>query len=117
MEKGCEIMSDLRYDRAAVGGRIREKRLALHLTQEKVAEQLDKSLRLVTELERGAVGMSIETLLRLCDVLKTTPNELLLPGVGTDEDELQWAVDALTNASARVREGAVDILRAYLRAI
>ena len=108
-------MSSFLYDKAAVGSRIREKRLALHLTQEKVAERLDKSLRLVTELERGTVGMSIETLLRLCDVLKTTPNELLLPGVETNEDELQWAINALTNASEHIRSSAIDILRSYLR--
>lgn len=108
-------MADFVYDKAAVGMRVREKRLALGLTQEKVAERLDKSLRLVTEIERGAVGMSIETLMALCDVLKTTPNDLLLPDGQAREEELQWVVHALTSASKQVRSGAIDILRAYLR--
>ena len=72
-------MSDFVYDKVAVGSRIREKRLALHMTQEKVAEKTEKSLRLITEIERGAVGMSIETLMCICEALKTTPNDLLLP--------------------------------------
>ncbi len=108
-------MSDFVYDKTAVGMRIREKRLALRLTQEKVAEKLDKSLRLITEIERGTVGMSIETLISLCDVLKTTPNDLLLPSHRAEDDELQWAIEALTNASDHVRASAIDILRSYLR--
>jgi len=91
-------MSDFVYDKIAVRIRIREKRLALRLTQ-----------------ERGAVGMSIETLMSLCDVLKTTPNNLLLPGDRAEDDELQWAIEALTNASDHVRASAIDILRSYLR--
>lgn len=108
-------MSEFVYDKAAVGIRVREKRLMLGLTQERLAEKLDKSLRLVTEIERGAVGMSIETLLALCEALKTTPNDLLLSGGQAGEEELQWVVQALASASKQVRSGAIDILRAYLR--
>jgi len=108
-------MADFVYDKFAVGRRIREKRLSLGLTQERLAERLGKSLRLIVEIERGAVGMSIETLMALCEALKTTPNDLLLPGGQTDEDELQWVIQALTSASEQVRSGAIDILRAYFR--
>ena len=85
-------MSDHMYDKAAVGSRIREKRLAMHLTQEKVAEKLELSIRTVTDIERGIVGMSIETLLSLCDVLKVTPNDLLLPSNHSEDSELDWLV-------------------------
>ena len=111
------MMSDFVYDKAAVGARIQEKRLALRLTQENVAEKLDKSLRLVTEIERGAVGMSIETLLCLCGVLKTTPNELLLPCESTPDTELEWLVNALANSSEHIRASAIDIVRSYLRSV
>jgi len=110
-------MSRFVYDKAAVGARIRKKRSALRLTQDDLAEKIDMSGRSVTDLERGAVGMSIETLLDLCDALKTTPNDLLLPDAGTEESELDWALDALRNSSEHVRATAIDILRAYLRAM
>lgn len=109
------MMSDFVYDKVAVGIRVREKRLAMHMTQEKVAEKMDKSLRLITEIERGTVGMSIETLLCLCEALKTTPNDLLLPNAKPSDSELDWVIDALTNASEHVRSSAIDILRSYLR--
>ena len=111
------MMSDHMYDKAAVGSRIREKRLAMHLTQEKVAEKLELSIRTVTDIERGIVGMSIETLLSLCDVLKVTPNDLLLPSNHSEDSELDWLVNALSNASDHVRTSAIDILRSYLRSI
>ena len=109
------MMSDFVYDKVAVGSRIREKRLALHMTQEKVAEKTEKSLRLITEIERGAVGMSIETLMCICEALKTTPNDLLLPDAKASDSELDWLIEALSNASDHVRSSASDILRSYLR--
>lgn len=108
-------MSDFVYDKAAVGLRVREKRLAMHLTQEKAAEKMDMSLRSITDIERGAVGMSIETLMALCDVLKVTPNDLLLPSPNKTDSELDWAINVLTNANDHVRTSAIDILRSYLR--
>jgi len=54
-------------------------------------------------------------LLCLCEALKTTPNDLLLPGAKPSDSELDWAIDALTNASDHVRSSAIDILRSYLR--
>ena len=109
-------MSHFIYDKASVGERIRIYRTALHLTQEQLAEKLDKSWRFVNNLERGAVGMSMETLLALCGALKTTPNHLLLfDGDPADDGGLKWAMDALAHAPASVRDTAVEILRAYLR--
>ena len=109
------MMSDFVYDKAAVGSRIRQKRLAMHMTQEKVAEKTEKSIRRITEIERGTVGMSIETLLCICEVLKTTPNDLLLSEAKPSDSELDWLIEALSNASDHVRSSAIDILRSYLR--
>ena len=111
------MMSNFVYDKPSIGARIQEKRLALRLTQENVAEKLEKSLRLVTDIERGEVGMSIETLLSLCDILKTTPNDLLLPNEKAQDTELDWLLDALSNVSAPVRTCAIDIVRSYLRSV
>lgn len=105
------------YDKAAVGQRIRKRRLEMHLTREQMAEKLDKSMRMVGDMERGTVGMSIETLLTLCSVLKTTPNDLLLFDQPANDSELDWAMDALSHAPEHVRASAIEILRAYLRSV
>ena len=89
----------------------------MHLTREQMAEKLDKSLRMVGDLERGSVGMSIETLLSLCSVLKTTPNDLLLFEETGKDSELDWAMNTLSNVPDHVRASAIEILRAYLRSV
>lgn len=110
-------MPSLVYDKVFAGLRIRERREALGLTQEALAERIDKSPLTMTNLERGVVGMSMETLFDLCNVLKVTPNDLLMPEAPVPATELEWVTQALANLSEHDRSGALDILRAYLRAL
>ena len=107
----CEYI----YRKTEVGNCIRERRRSLGLTQEQLAEKIDKSWRFIADLERGKVGMSIETLLCLCSVLKTTPNDLLLFDETGNDSELSWVMDALSHVPDHVRASAIEILRAYLR--
>lgn len=112
-------MAEAKYDRIVIADHIRIYREKMGLTQEGLAECADRSWRLIADLERGAVGLSLNTMFRLCAVLKVTPNDLLLPdGKGVEEEaELDWLVNALENSPERVRAGAYDILRAYLRSV
>ena len=105
------------YDKSFTGERIREYRLALKLTQEERSERIEKSLRTMTDIERGIVGMSMETLFSLCNVLKVQPNDLLMPETPVPATELDWIMQAMSNMSEHDRAGAIDILRAYLRTL
>ena len=111
------MMSEFIYNKWEIGIRIRERRLSMHYTQERLAEQIDKSWRMIADIERGAAGMSMDTLFRLCDALKVTPNDLLLPGKSGDMGELEWLNEVLANSSEHVRATAIDIVRAYLRSV
>ena len=53
----------------------------------------------------------------LCTTLHVTPNDLLLPTQKDGDQELEWAISALTNADDHVRSSAIDILRSYLRSV
>lgn len=110
-------MSEMLYDKKAIGIRVQAYRNHLGLTQEQLAERIDKSLVTVADIERGAAGMSMETLFRLCDVLRVTPDALLLPEKDEEMGDLEWLTNALENSSERVRAGAIEILRAYLRSV
>ena len=105
------------YDKAAVGKKIQEKRLALGFTQDKLAERLGKSLRFIAEIERGAVGISMETLLALCGILKATPNDLLLPQAKEPDSQLEWLIQSLTHCPDSVRSTAIELVRTYLRSV
>ena len=73
-------------------------------------------MRFVADVERGAVGMSIDSLMRACATLHTSPDALLRDGeAGEAEGGEAALMEALLSLPARRRETALDILRAYLR--
>ena len=55
-----------------IGERVKISREAAGLTQEKLAEYIDVSVQYISDLERGVVGSSVKTMIKLCNVLKVS---------------------------------------------
>lgn len=70
-------------DYAAVGKRIAAIRKKQHITQERLAEKTELSIVYISHIENSHSIPSLETLMKLCEVLNVTPDELLL---GTRQD-------------------------------
>lgn len=60
-----------------IGINIKKYRKAAGLTQEKLAELLNISTVHMSHIECGHVSMSLELLLKLCEFLQITPNQIL----------------------------------------
>ena len=106
------------YDRKAVGNEIRRRRLALGLTQERAAEKIDRALRFYSRIELGGVGMSVDTLLEICALLKTTPHALLIGKTSDDAaTNYQWIAEAIASCPEEKRQTAIDLLKVYLKSI
>lgn len=58
-------------------------RKSANLSQEQLADQLHLSRQAVSKWEMGQSTPDVDTCIKLCDILKVTPNQLLL---GPDED-------------------------------
>lgn len=58
--------------------RIKQHRLAAGMTQKQLADALGMSRVHITNIETKATQTTIQTLLRMCDILGVTPNDLLL---------------------------------------
>ena len=58
--------------------RIKQHRLAAGMTQKQLADALGMSRVQITNIEKKATQTTIKTLLKMCDVLGVTPNDLLL---------------------------------------
>lgn len=71
--------------RKQIGHRISMRRKAMHLTQDKVAEYLDCSNNTVSSIETGKQNITISSLIKLCELLDTTPNDLLLGNMHPDD--------------------------------
>ncbi len=68
----------MKHDFEAMGNRIKQRRLDMHLKQRDLAEKLDVSNNHISSIEQSKSQPSIDLLLDLCDILNTTPDYLLL---------------------------------------
>lgn len=68
-----------------IGSNIRKARQRSNLTQEQLAELVDVTPQYLSDLERGMVGTSISTLMKLSVKLNVT-TDFILFGSGSDRD-------------------------------
>ena len=64
----------------AIGRRIQQSREQAGLTQEELAERIDRSTQFISTIERGLAGPSLETVIHLCEVLGTSTEWILRAG-------------------------------------
>ncbi|WP_373231837.1 helix-turn-helix domain-containing protein [Cohnella sp.] len=107
------------YDKKKVGQRIRKQREALEISREQLAERIGRVPRFCADIERGKAGMSIETMFSICNLLKLSPNELLLGQEenATPYDETALIMAALNQCTEKQRKDALALLKLFLTAI
>jgi len=64
-------------DKKTFGKKIKHLRSLHNLTQEMLAEFIDMDIRQVARIEAGGSLPSLPSIIKLCEVFKITPNELL----------------------------------------
>lgn len=65
-------------DLRAIGNNIKKYRKSKGFTQAQLAEMIDISTIHMSHMETGSVSMSLECLIKTCDSLDITPDDLLL---------------------------------------
>ncbi len=60
-----------------IGKRIHTIREQRSLTQEKLAERLDVSVQYISDLERGVVGASLKTIVKISEILEISTDYIL----------------------------------------
>lgn len=61
-----------------IGARIAARRKELHMTQEKLTDKVGMSLNQLSNIENSHSVPTVETILKLSDALKVTPDYFLL---------------------------------------
>ena len=69
----------------AIGERINARRKQLNYTQEQIAEKMDVSVQMVSNLERGNKAIKIENLLKISQILNIS-TDYILTGRHTEQD-------------------------------
>lgn len=107
----------LLFDFHIIGNKLLAIRKRMGLTQAEVAEAAGLSDRTYADIERGSVNMRIETILRICEVLHITPDEILTEEsqmMSTQQEEL---LARLNECSPKDKETALKLLTVFLQSL
>ena len=107
------LISDLRV----IGNNLLAVRKKLGMTQMEVAEAAGLADRTYADIERGSVNMRLETILRICQALHITPDEILTQersAIAVRQEELLARLNA---CSEKDRDTALQLLEVYLRSL
>lgn len=90
-----------------VGTRIKQRRLSLKLTRERLATLSGYSANFVAEVERGRSGLSSESIRAFSSALHISADRLLF---GTESDGLEYVLEKLKSVPPEKREHIIRII-------
>jgi len=105
------------YDFSDIGNKLYAIRKRAGMTQVEVAEAAGLSNRTYADIERGTVNMRIETILKICDALHITPDEILTKEDSTLSKRQEELIERLNACSVKDRDTALRLLDVYLRSL
>ena len=103
----------MRIDWKMVSKRIYWQRKKLNMTREEVAKKIGRAPKYYSDIERGACGMSIETLVELSNVLNLSVDYILY-GIDEKIDLYEKIFRTLKKYDIGVQSRAVNLMNFYL---
>ena len=107
----------LLLDMREIGNKLLAIRKRMGMTQVEVAEAAGLSSRTYADIERGIVNMRVETILRICEALHITPDEILTQSnteLTAQEEEILARLDA---CNSKDKKTALRLLNVYLQSL
>lgn len=98
-------------DLKPIGERISNQRKLMGITQERLAEQMEVSIQMISNLERGVKAIKIDNLVKLSRILNVT-TDYILTGEKTDGD-----ISVLSERIAQLSIedlGLIEVIVSYL---
>lgn len=90
-----------------VGGRIKQRRMALKLTRDGLAKLSGYSANFIQEIERGRSGLSSESLRAFSQALNISADSLLF---GNETDGFEYVLEKLKSVPPDKREHIIKII-------
>lgn len=97
-----------------IGSNIKRERIKAGYTQEKFSELIGIGTKSLSAVERGTVGISMVTLLKICRVLSISSNSLLFEN--TPKNDVQAITERLERLTPEQFAIASDVLCKVLEA-
>jgi transcriptional regulator len=99
-----------------IGTRIKESRIKNNLTQEQLAEKVDRGATYISDIERGAKLPSLSLLIKIIDVLGVSADFILRGEIESGKQyiysDITKKLDSLT---PKQRLAVVNIIDAYIK--
>lgn len=93
-----------------IGKRIQKARLSAGMTQADLADGVEVSEQYISDLERGVVGASVQTLMNICSVLSLTSDSILFGVVDVPSGMLFQQLESLSVKEFRLVEESVRLM-------
>lgn len=95
----------------AIGSRIRKQRELIGYTREQFAEKLDISVRFAADIELGKRGMSIETLIKICELFSVSSDYIIWgKEKGSKDSDMENLISCLGNTEIRYAKEIIKLL-------
>lgn len=107
----------LLLDMHEVGNKLFAVRKRMGMTQAEVAEAAGLSMRAYADIERGSVNMRVESILRICEALHITPDEILTKSNAAAAARQEELLARLEACSPKDKETALRLLSVYLQSL
>lgn len=108
-------MADKKQENIQIGIRVKKARETAGLTQERLAELVDVTAQYLSGVERGAVGLSVPILSRLCSVLLVS-SDFILTG-DTECSDVTGITARLSRLPPEHIENVEQLLNRYMEGI
>ncbi|MBQ3003017.1 MAG: helix-turn-helix transcriptional regulator [Clostridia bacterium] len=105
------------FDLRTIGNKMLALRKRMGMTQAEVAEAAGLSDRAYADIERGTVNMRVETVLRICNVLHITPDEILTEETSAPSSRQETLLQRLQDANPKDKETAFRLLSVFLSSL
>ena len=107
-------MRDKKELNVLVGINIKREREKAGFTQDQFSEMLGIGSKSLSAIERGVVGISLTTLLKVCDILSVSTNTILKENC--EKNNIQNITDQLERLTPSQLEIAEDMLNKLIKA-
>lgn len=104
----------MEFDRRKIGERISDRRRKLGLTQQNIYDKLDISQNHYSRIENGHVGISIDKLIQLSDILNISIDYILTGKTqGNKKSDFEKKYNELSDKQKQFINQQIDSIKKY----
>lgn len=104
-------------DTREIGNKLLAIRKRSGMTQMEVAELADLSNRTYADIERGSSNMRVDTIIKICNALHITPDEILTSNTTEMTAQQEELIQRLNACSPKDKETALQLLSVFLKSL